>query len=276
MIGSDGIKIQNKKKAADEWYANAPKFSGLEDIIIKEGSNYDVLSGVSVDKNNYTISASIDDEYMYKNTGEMALVNTINKGEIANLKTGVYNVHYHAVPTGVNLNGDSLAQGKAYPTILKTKTLIVLPKEGITGVVGEKLSSIALPDGWSWINPEQTISENELYSVYFTTGSESKKARGIIVNIPVEIKDLESGNPSIENESPTTSVSRGIGLNTDVNEKITSEAVMNEAVSNNIVATGDNTTILPLLLSIFVTTAGILGINKSKGKNKLVLKEQSK
>lgn len=265
-----------QKKAADEWYANAPKFSGLEDIIIKEGSNYDVLSGVSVDKNNYTISASIDDEYMYKNTGEMALVNTINKGEIANLKTGVYNVHYHAVPTGVNLNGDSLAQGKAYPTILKTKTLIVLPKEGITGVVGEKLSSIALPDGWSWINPEQTISENELYSVYFTTGSESKKARGIIVNIPVEIKDLESGNPSIENESPTTSVSRGIGLNTDVNEKITSEAVMNEAVSNNIVATGDNTTILPLLLSIFVTTAGILGINKSKGKNKLVLKEQSK
>ena len=59
-------------------------------------------------------------------------------------------------------------------------------------------------------------------------------------------------------------------------KKITSEAVMNEAVSNNIVATGDNTTILPLLLSIFVTTAGILGINKSKGKNKLVLKEQSK
>ena len=51
---------------------------------------------------------------------------------------------------------------------------------------------------------------------------------------------------------------------------------MNEAVSNNIVATGNNTTILPLLLSIFVTTAGILGINKSKGKNKLVLKEQSK
>lgn len=101
-----------QKKAADEWYANAPKFSGLEILLSKKEVITMYYQVFQLIKTITLLAASIDDEYMYKNTGEMALVNTINKGEIANLKTGVYNVHYHAVPTGVNLNGDSLAQGK--------------------------------------------------------------------------------------------------------------------------------------------------------------------
>ena len=37
------------------------------------------MSNVQVDRDDYVVNASIDDEYMYTDTGELKLVNTIDK-----------------------------------------------------------------------------------------------------------------------------------------------------------------------------------------------------
>ncbi|MDV2914836.1 family 16 glycosylhydrolase [Enterococcus faecalis] len=189
---------EEQKKAAEAWYANAPKLIGVLDIVIKEGSNYDVLSGVSVDRDDYVVNASIDDEYMYTNTGELKLVNTIDKNDISKLKTGIYNIHYSVVPKDKSLNNDGLAIGNIYKTLLKTVTLIILPESGLSGETGAKLSTIGLPEGWSWADDQLLIGEQEFYKAKFSTGEDS---RVIFVNVPVSVTNQGKKRPFIKKDS---------------------------------------------------------------------------
>ncbi|HBM5521574.1 TPA: family 16 glycosylhydrolase [Enterococcus faecium] len=175
---------EEQKKAAEAWYADAPKLTGVTDIVIKEGTNYDVLSNVQVDRDDYVVNASIDDEYMYTDTGELKLVNTIDKNDISNLKPGIYNVHYSVVPKNKKLNNDGLATGDIYKTLLKTASLIVLPESGLSGQSGAKLSTIKLPEGWAWEDDQLIIGEQEFYKVKFSTSEDS---RAIFVNVPVSV-----------------------------------------------------------------------------------------
>ncbi|WP_438768516.1 family 16 glycosylhydrolase [Enterococcus sp. DIV0343] len=189
---------EEQKKAAEAWYANAPKLIGVLDIVIKEGSNYDVLSGVSVDRDDYVVNASIDDEYMYTNTGELKLVNTIDKNDISKLKTGIYNIHYSVVPKDKSLNNDGLAIGNIYKTLLKTVTLIILPESGLSGETGAKLSTIGLPEGWSWADDQLLIGEQEFYKAKFSAGEDS---RVIFVNVPVSVTNQGKKRPFIKKDS---------------------------------------------------------------------------
>ncbi|WP_195958072.1 family 16 glycosylhydrolase [Enterococcus gallinarum] len=175
---------EEQKKAAEAWYADAPKLTGITDIVIKEGTNYDVLSNVQVDRDDYVVNASIDDEYMYTDTGELKLVNTIDKNDISNLKPGIYNVHYSVVPKNKKLNNDGLATGDIYKTLLKTASLIILPESGLSGQSGAKLSTIKLPEGWAWEDDQLIIGEQEFYKVKFSTSEDS---RSIFVNVPVSV-----------------------------------------------------------------------------------------
>lgn len=117
------------------------------------------MSNVSVDRDDYVVNASIDDEYMYTDTGELNLVNTIDKNDVSNLKTGIYNVHYSVIPKDKQLNNDGLATGDIYKTLLKTVTLIILPESGFSGQSGAKLSTIRLPEGWYWDDDQLIIGE---------------------------------------------------------------------------------------------------------------------
>ena len=61
---------QNKeqKAAADAYYQDAPKMSGLENITMMEGDIPNLLKNISVTEG-YYVDFSIDDEYMFKSTG---------------------------------------------------------------------------------------------------------------------------------------------------------------------------------------------------------------
>lgn len=270
-----------QKAAAEAWYADAPKLTGVKDIVIKEGTAYDVLSGVSVNKDNYSINASLDDEYMYENTGEMKLVNTIDKNDISTLKPGVYNIHYSVVPTGIALNGDALAKGDVYKTLLKTVTLVVLPESGIKGTEGENLSTISLPSGWKWENPEMVIGSKELYPVIFSTGNETKAARSVTVNIPIEV--VESNGTQTETKTDTPSDGSSVINNekesvivplkaednnqqkveTKVNDKTDGKGAM---LSKELTKTGDASTIGGYILLVATSLLGTLGLGKKRNK----------
>lgn len=150
---------QNEQQKADaaQYYANAAKITGAKDVTMTQGQIPDLLANVSSDKNTQ-LDFSVDDEYQFKNTGGNTNVNLVCSGKddaakLATLPAGKYNLYYTAVDK----------QDSTLPAVRKTVLLTVEPRSLVTdltasnltlsGYQNDTLSTIVLPDGWSWDNP---------------------------------------------------------------------------------------------------------------------------
>ena len=191
---------QNEDQSADmeEYYKTQPVLSGVRDFTITQGSTTDLLEGVSVDKEDYIITCSIDNEYFFNDSTDMS-IKTFSIDKVNTLEPGVYNINYMAQPKGVTLEG--------YPThkvSYKTSRLIVLPEEGLSGIEGNTLSTVSLPKGWEWQDKNTVIGDQETYPVIFknvvndvSTGNE----RTTLINVPLSV----TKNPAVsEDETQTT------------------------------------------------------------------------
>ncbi|MBS6503200.1 MAG: family 16 glycosylhydrolase [Clostridium sp.] len=182
-----------QKAAADEYYKNNPNLTGVKNITMIQGEAPNLLQGISVDKENYLVDFSIDDEYMFSNAGGNTNVTLRVSGsqDVARLKAlepGVYNIHYSAFPKGAVLGGKVTP---TYKVKRETAILIVLPKgeNAIKGNEGDTLSSVKLPNGWKWEDSTQVIDNESSYRVIFNNveqREEAGKERTIIVEIPGE------------------------------------------------------------------------------------------
>lgn len=195
---------QNKeqKAAADAYYQDAPKMSGLENITMMEGDIPNLLKNISVTEG-YYVDFSIDDEYMFKSTGgktecSLRCSGQDDKAKLAQLPVGQYNIHYTAIPNDVEFESDQwdpnvlvpLAE-KAYKmnrrSMILTVTDRTFPSDfSLIGEKGKTLSTVALPDGWSWDKPETILEdEDSVYPVTFVNGDYKKT-----LNVQVKFKEI--------------------------------------------------------------------------------------
>ncbi|EGS8065247.1 LPXTG cell wall anchor domain-containing protein, partial [Enterococcus faecalis] len=196
----------------EKYYEDAPNLHGVENITILSGSEVDLLQNVSTDKNGYVVDFSIDNEFMFENTGAVGGRNEVmtvvkDKNDIDALKRlepGVYNLHYTALPDAQNLNGWTTP---SYKLARKTVFLTVLPKEGLSGAVGDKLSSVSLPDGWAWNNVDLSIESNTFHVATFkqkvNSGVSDGKERIIFILIPskfIKLYDFSKAKSSIKKD----------------------------------------------------------------------------
>ncbi|WP_373193630.1 family 16 glycosylhydrolase [Enterococcus sp. RIT-PI-f] len=227
---------KEQQSASIAYYKNQPKFSGVKDIVMAEGEEIDLLNGVSVDTADYQINYSIDDEYMFENSGgntNVTLKNSGDKKALSKLKSGIYNIHYSALPKGLDPAGHQTATHKIARV---TKTLVVLPKGGLGGKEGEKLKTVNLPYGWSWQDEEQTIQKNEDYIFNFkqlvNTGTESGKERNVKIHLSGEditktVEIPEEKKVFIKEENITLDGSKEMAINESEELQKNIEKIMN-------------------------------------------------
>lgn len=160
-----------QRLAMEAYYKDKPVIEGVKNHYIVQGETPDLLGGMSVNLPNYKIEYSIDNEYMFVNTGAVngrnevgnVVENSSQSLKISKLKPGIYNVYYTAIPTSADYNSKG---SPLYKITRKLSQLIILPKK-LKGTVGATLSSVKLPDGWEWDNPNERISKNKSYNVTF-------------------------------------------------------------------------------------------------------------
>lgn len=197
-----------QKADAAQYYADTVSMDA-NDITIEEGTVADLISPVTltpgssdVDINDYTIDYSIDNEYMFTSSPDLTdnstsndeaqtrvdlLVTGVDEADkIASLPVGEYNIHYSAM---------SDTKPSVRKTVKLTVTERTFPSDwALEGIIGNTLSSISLPEGWTWDEPNKVLIKDEEQSVTFTNGSYSKT-----VNVQVSVKNPEiiAGNNSI-------------------------------------------------------------------------------
>jgi len=112
---------------------------------------------------------------------------------LANLPVGTYNIHYSAIPNNVEYKSNHVPDGtKDYKFARRTMTLTVeerkFPTEyELRGKKGETLSTITLPEGWSWQNGQEVLNnDNETYNVVHESGK--------VVEVNVQVRDFSKLN----------------------------------------------------------------------------------
>ena len=217
---------QNSEQAAAaaEYYSDMPTLTSKLDsndknITITQGQDInseDLLNYVELNTENtsteYEVRYSIEDEFMFVNDGigpdnngqtkvQLVYSNSSENGLIYSLKdleVGAYNIHYTAVPKGTT---DGISDKVPVTSKLARKTLklVVLPEE-LAGVEGQKLSSVTLPDGWSWENPETVLDKNvNTYNAVFANTLNETNLRKTVFTLPINVEQNpgETTNPNI-------------------------------------------------------------------------------
>lgn len=178
-----------QKASSDDYYSDSPVMKGIKNISMMEGETPDLTEGITVtnagDKD-YVVDYSIEDEYMYNNSGDYktsgAFLRCEGVDDIENLKSlkpGVYNIYYTAYPK------NAVFSGKVTPTHKinrQVATLMVFNKDdlsamnlygkkGMTAFKNSRLSDVELPKGYQWADESLTVNEGKTYSAKYARES---------------------------------------------------------------------------------------------------------
>lgn len=199
---------EEQQQASTLYYENAPQINGVEDLTFIQGEKMNFLENVSTNLEDYIVDYSIENEYMYENTGgrnEVSLLveNSEDIEGIENLEPGVYNIHYTALPENAEI------EGPHYPvhrTERKSAVVTILPRE-LIGVEGEALANISLPEGMEWVDSEQLLGSSDVYTVIYrrllNSGTEESNERKVFVNIrdsKISREVIDDGETPVEDE----------------------------------------------------------------------------
>ena len=190
-----------QQAAADAYYASAPQLNGLKNITMTEGDTPDLLKGVTT-SDGYFVDYSVENEPMFTNVGGCTSVDLLCHGKddidsLADLPVGTYNIHYSAIPNNVEYKSNNVPDGtKDYKFARRTITLTVeerkFPTEyELKGKKGETLSTITLPEGWSWQNGQEVLNnDNEKHNVVHESGK--------AVEVNVQVRDFSKLNDLVD------------------------------------------------------------------------------
>lgn len=241
---------QAQKEAAAEYYNNTVRVNA-NNVTAYAGTVPDLLNNVTltpgsdhVDISEFTVDYSIENEHMFTTNPDLTdgstsndtnqtkvecLVDSVkNSAKIAELTPGEYNIHYSAMH-------DDL------PSVRKTVKLIILEEPifpsdfKLNGIVGDKLETIALPEGWSWVEPDSIITgTSDEYDVKYVNGEYSKTVKVVVNATVVDKKGLEDKLNEALEAAAKTDVYKAATLE-KLNEAITAA----NDVLNNISATDE-------------------------------------
>lgn len=156
---------QNEQQKADakEYYDNAAKINGVKNVEMYEGEILDLLNGITSTKDT-TVDFSVENEHMFTNVGGQTKVELVCRGKddvskLATLPVGQYNIHYTAIPNKESDKNKPYTRQSATLTVKERTLEEDLENNGIelVGYMNDTLSTIALPEGWSWVNPDEII-----------------------------------------------------------------------------------------------------------------------
>lgn len=257
-------QTDEQEQAMNEYYKTQPVISGIRDFTITEGSDDNLLDGITVDKDNYYIDCTIDNEYMFDNLSDVQKIESISMNEVNTLSPGVYNINYKAQPKGIVLE-----ETPTHKVTYKSSTLIVLPKEELVGVKGDSLSSVELPNGWEWQNKDLIIGSQETYPVIFRNLEGTGNERTTIINIPLSVVDKEIDN-NADNETDEEPIDKNIDnneakneqQNIDTNSNITEVNVDKD--NNTLPKTGGQNSNLLFAAAIFLIVSSLVFLMPKK------------
>ena len=214
---------QEQKAAAEKYYANTAALN-VKDLSMVEGVVPDLLNEATltagselVDLSEYTIDYSIDNEHMFTTNPDLndnsqsndqnqtkvecLIDGAASKEKIAKLAPGEYNIHYSAMHD-------------SKPSVRKTAKLTVVEKPllpsdmDLEGVIGNKLESIALPEGWGWVNPNMVIDTHTgEYEIIYTKVDFSNPVK--VTVRATEKADVDTIAPTEKPSKDNTSVKTG-------------------------------------------------------------------
>ncbi len=192
-----------QKASSDDYYSDSPVMKGIKNISMMEGETPDLTEGITVtnagDKD-YVVDYSIEDEYMYNNSGDYktsgAFLRCEGVDDIENLKSlkpGVYNIYYTAYPK------NAVFSGKVTPTHKinrQVATLMVFNKDdlsamnlygkkGMTAFKNSRLSDVELPKGYQWADESLTVNEGKTYSAKY-----AKESGRSSIEISITFEDI--------------------------------------------------------------------------------------
>ena len=199
-------KNQEQKAAAEKYYANTAALN-VKDLSMVEGVVPDLLNEATltagselVDLSEYTIDYSIDNDQNQTKV-ECLIDGVASKEKIAKLAPGEYNIHYSAMHD-------------SKPSVRKTAKLTVVEKPllpsdmDLEGVIGNKLESIALPEGWGWVNPNMVIDTHTgEYEIIYTKVDFSNPVK--VTVRATEKADVDTIAPTEKPSKDNTSVKTG-------------------------------------------------------------------
>ncbi len=176
-----------QQAAMEEYYKTQPVIDGVEDITMVKGSGTtgeDLVKNLTVgnvpEDADYTVDFSIENEYSFTSSGGQTNTTCVNTGlkdtrSLDDLAPGLYNIYYTAMPQafldakgGQNVSYGKLQSAGEYKLARRQALLVVLPEE-LTGVMGQPLSSIALPEGFSWADPDAPLTGDKAEVIYTKT-----------------------------------------------------------------------------------------------------------
>ncbi len=190
-----------QQAAADAYYASAPQLNGLKNITMVEGDTPDLLKDVTT-IDGYYVDYSVENGPMFTNVGGCTSVDLLCHGKddvdsLADLPVGTYNLHYTAIPNNVEYKSNNSPDGtKEYKFARRTMTLTVEERNFPTdyqlqGQKGQELSTVSLPEGWSWQNGQVILNnEVEKHNVVHSSGK--------VVEVNVKVIDFSRLNNLID------------------------------------------------------------------------------
>lgn len=169
----------------DSYYKTKPIINGVKNHIIIEGTIPSLLEGVSVNNSGYRVEYSIDNEHMFVNSrsagGRNEVVNVVENSnrysKISNLPSGIYNIYYTTIPNANDYSG----RGTPVYKMTRAHSYLIIFPERLKGVKGQKLSTISLPKGWNWVNPDEILTDYSTHAITFTNLNDpiSPNKRGV-------------------------------------------------------------------------------------------------
>ena len=201
-----------QEAAAAAYYADQPFIRNTADAsatrsggdsadrVMRAGEAADLLAGLETDEG-YSIEYSINDEHMFVNGGveggrnevTLRVKDSSDTAALQALEPGVYSLHYSALADGAVYSGAITPEARV---ARQTVRLTVLPAEGLRGNEGAALATVALPDGWTWVDETQALLANGTYPVTFTQAADTETAaearRTVTVEVPVEAVAAEA------------------------------------------------------------------------------------
>lgn len=182
-------QTEAQKAAAQAYCDEAPQLTGVKNITMVEGQTPDLLAGVTSNRNSF-VDFSVENEHMFKVNGGNTSVDLVCSGKddvaaLAKLPTGKYNIHYTAIPSDIQYDGNRPNRDTNYKFTRKSAILTIkersieddLTAAGLTleGYAGDTLETVTLPEGWSFVDASQILKagNNEVKVIYDITGKES-------------------------------------------------------------------------------------------------------
>lgn len=213
---------EQQKADAEAYYEDAPKLEGYKDLTIYEGDT-DVLSNIKVNNDN-VVDFSVTDQPQFSQKETTATsdnpitsVDLLCKGKddlksLANLPAGEYTLYYTALPKNLEVEHTNASDPnsalvplaselykfdrQAVQLTIKERSIATDLKESqlsLDGYVGDTLATIALPDGWTWEDETQIISQdmNGIKVIYSNEGFTKEDTVKINVHESVTAEQLE-------------------------------------------------------------------------------------